>query len=341
MKFVLLPFSGIFWLITSFRNLLYDSKILPSSKCGIQNIVVGNLSTGGTGKSPMVMYLTNLLKDKKKIAILSRGYKRTTKGFQVVSYDSMQYEVGDEPMQFFKRFKNKVVVAVCENRVYGAKKLIEIFKPELLILDDAFQHRKFKGDFYILLTVYNQLYCDDYLLPAGNLRESRIFVKRAELIVVSKCPNDISEQKKQEIIHKLKPKYNQKIYFSSIQYQDKILSLDFSIDASQFKELDVLLVTGIAKGGDVKENCLTAFKSVTHLKYEDHFDYQPNDVKTIYKKFEELVSDKKIILTTEKDFTRLSYYSSLADELFYLPIEIKLDKQEEFNQQINKYVRIS
>lgn len=341
MKYFLLPFSGIFWLITSTRNFLYDFKILPSSKCQVQNIVVGNLSTGGTGKSPMVMYLANLLKEKKKIAILSRGYKRITKGFQVVSYDSMQYEVGDEPMQFFKRFKNKVIVAVCENRIFGAKKLIEIFKPELLILDDAFQHRKFNGDFYILLTDYHKLYSDDYLLPAGNLRESRIFAKRANIIVVTKCPDDISESKKQEIINKLQPKFNQKIYFSSVQYQDKILSLDFSINSSQFQDLDVLLVTGIAKGDDVKEYCSTIFKSVTHLKYEDHFDFQSNDIKIIYKKFEELNSDKKIILTTEKDFTRLSYYSLITDELFYLPIEIKLDKEEEFNKQINKYVRIS
>ncbi|MCB9202476.1 MAG: tetraacyldisaccharide 4'-kinase [Flavobacteriales bacterium] len=339
MKILLLPFSGIFWIITTSRNLLYNWNILPSKSFATKNIVIGNLSTGGTGKSPMTMYLVDLLKDKGLVAVLSRGYKRKTRGFRVASYNTTEKEVGDEPMQFFNRFKNKIIVSVCESRVFGIKKLIEYYNPKIILLDDAYQHRKFKSDFNILLTDYENPYYEDYLLPAGNLRESKLFSNRANIIVVTKCPSSITEKEKEEIKTRLKPKPNQSVYFSSIVYSDKIHSSKHFISSNQFKDIDVLLVTGIAKSDNLEKYCALQFNSVLHKKFPDHYRYIQEDITSIRSEFEKISSRKKIILTTEKDFMRLSGYESIDNNLFFIPIEVEIDKKEEFNTQILNYAQ--
>lgn len=201
MKLILLFLSTIYYLITSIRNWMYNIGFLSSKR--IKNtisIVVGNLSTGGTGKSPMVIFLVQFLKQKGLVAILSRGYKRKTKGFKIVNKKTSTYEVGDEAMQFFNRFKNNVIIAVCENRFKAAEKIKKKWNPNFLILDDGYQHREFDGTFNILLTDYSMLYSSDYLLPYGNLRESKVFAKRAHCIIVTKCPKYINNKKKNKLL---------------------------------------------------------------------------------------------------------------------------------------------
>ena len=183
--------------------------MMRSSSFKIPIINVGNLSVGGTGKSPHIMYLIDLLKDEKLIATLSRGYGRKTKGFLIANYSSKVYDIGDEPMQFFQRFKNRILIAVCEDRAFGAQKLIDHYNADAILLDDAYQHRGIKAGFNILLTDYNNPYYKDFLLPAGDLRESRSGVRRADIIIVTKCPDRISEEKHKEISKKIKLRSHQ------------------------------------------------------------------------------------------------------------------------------------
>jgi len=185
---------------------------------------VGNLSVGGSGKSPMVMYLMGLLLDDYEAGVLSRGYGRKTQGYYMVNYDSNFRMVGDEAMQLFQRFKNRIAIGVCENRVMGAERLIEEAGLQVLVLDDSYQHRAIQAGFNILLTDYSDPYFFDYLLPAGNLRESRAGADRADIIMVTKCPKDLTEEKKFYFISKIKPKKHQKVFFSSIDYDEEITS---------------------------------------------------------------------------------------------------------------------
>ncbi|MCL4155120.1 UNVERIFIED_CONTAM: hypothetical protein GTU68_064121, partial [Idotea baltica] len=216
LRFLLFPFAILYDVVTRIRNFLFEVCVFKQHQFKTSIIVVGNLSVGGTGKTPQIEYLIRLLKENYKVAVLSRGYKRKTSGFILVDENNTVADVGDEPLQYFKKFKN-ISVAVDANRVNGIHQLQKNNKPEVILLDDAYQHRKIKPHFSILLTKYNDLFVDDYLLPTGNLRESKKGAKRSDAILVTKCPEDLSIEKQHSIQQKLS-KYNKLVFFTSIKY---------------------------------------------------------------------------------------------------------------------------
>ncbi|MDM1073797.1 tetraacyldisaccharide 4'-kinase [Empedobacter brevis] len=337
----LLPFSGLYWIGTSVRNLFYNVGMMRSSSFNIPIINVGNLSVGGTGKSPHIMYLIDLLKDEKLISTLSRGYGRKTKGFLIANYSSKVYDIGDEPMQFFQRFKNRILIAVCEDRVFGAQKLINHYKAETILLDDAYQHRAIKAGFNIVLTDFNNPYYKDFLLPAGDLRESRSGVRRADIIIVTKCPDRISEEKHKEISNKIKLRSHQQLFFSKIVYDNKLIGRLDNVEKPTWKNLNVILVTGIAKTDDLVKFAEENFANVLHLEYPDHHNFSQSEIEYIYKRYEDTEGRKrfdKIIMTTEKDYMRLMEESMVKDDLYYIPISIEINDKEKFNQTILEYV---
>ena len=339
---LLLPFSVLYWIGTSVRNGLYNTGIMRSQSFNIPIINVGNLTVGGTGKSPHIMYLIDLLKNEKLIGTLSRGYGRKTSGFLIANYSSKVYEIGDEPMQFFQRFKNRILIAVCEDRVFGAQKLIEHYNAEAILLDDAYQHRAIKSGFNIMLTDFNQLYYKDFLLPAGDLRESRSGVKRADIIIVTKCPDQISEEKFKEISSKIKLRSHQQLFFSKIIYSNKLISKLDEIEKSAWKNLNVILVTGIAKTEGLVKFVEQNFANVLHLEYPDHHNFSQSEIEYIYTRYESTEGRSrfdKIILTTEKDYMRLMEESMIKEDLYYIPISIDINDKEKFNQTILEYVK--
>lgn len=337
----LLPFSGLYWIGTSVRNLFYNIGMMRSTSFNIPIINVGNLSVGGTGKSPHIMYLIDLLKDEKLTATLSRGYGRKTKGFLIANYSSKVYDIGDEPMQFFQRFKNRILIAVCEERVFGAHKLIDHYKSKVILLDDAYQHRAIKAGFNIMLTDFNNPYYKDFLLPAGDLRESGSGVRRADIVIVTKCPDRISEEKHKEISKRIKLKSHQQLFFSKIVYDNKLIGRLDDVEKSTWKNLNVILVTGIAKTDDLVKFAEENFANVLHLEYPDHHNFSQSEIEYIYKRYEDTEGRKrfdKIIMTTEKDFMRLMEESMIKDDLYYIPIRIEINDKEKFNQTILEYV---
>ena len=301
-------------------------------------INVGNLSVGGTGKSPHVMYLIDLLKDEKMTCTLSRGYGRKTSGFRIANYESKVFDIGDEPMQFFRRFKNRILISVCENRVLGVQKLLKHYYPQLIILDDAFQHRRIKAGFNILLTDYNKPFFEDYLLPAGDLRESRGGAERADIIIVTKCPDSIPEERYKQIRSKINLNAKQQLFFSKIIYDDVLIGKNHEVHRHEWKNKNVILVTGIANPDGLVTFAEANFKNVLHLKYPDHHNFKDVEIDYIRKRFAETEGDK-LIVTTEKDYMRLFEEHSLNNDLFYLPIRIELNDKEKFNQTILEYVR--
>ncbi|MBF0596208.1 tetraacyldisaccharide 4'-kinase [Faecalibacter rhinopitheci] len=335
---LLLPFSGIYWGITSIRNFFYDVGVRRTASFDLPIINVGNLSVGGTGKSPHVMYLIELLKDQKMTCTLSRGYGRKTSGFRIANYDSKVYDIGDEPMQFFRRFKNKILISVCERRVFGVQSLLKHFYPEVIILDDAFQHRKIKAGFNILLTDYNHPYFEDYLLPGGDLRESRRGAKRADVIIVTKCPETIPDDRYKVFQEKIKLTGNQQLFFSKIVYDNVLIGEMDNIPHNDWKNKNVILVTGIANPTSLVNFAEANFKNVLHLKYPDHHNFKDVEIDYIRKRFAE-TEGEKIIVTTEKDYMRLFEEKSLINDMYYLPIRIELNDKEKFNQTILDYVR--
>ena len=328
---ILFPFAVLYGLITSIRNFLFDKGILKSYSFDLPIIAVGNLSVGGTGKTPQIEYLIRLLSEKYKIATLSRGYKRQSEGFVLADESSNAAILGDEPFQFYQKFKN-IQVAVDANRKNGIEQLLsQAEKPEVILLDDAFQHRKVKAGFYILLTSYGDLYSDDFMLPTGNLRESRTGAKRANVIIVTKCPSNLSLDEQNEIKNKLKIAENQEVYFTFIEYDDFIFSESRKIKVSEIQNEKKLLVAGIAKPEPffaylqkAKDKCLT---------FPDHHHFTDKDILEI----KNLAQDK-IIITTEKDFVRLKG-SLPSEQLFYLPIRSSfLSRSENFDKMILDYM---
>ncbi|MBS7333907.1 MAG: tetraacyldisaccharide 4'-kinase [Weeksellaceae bacterium] len=335
---LLLPFSGIYWGITSIRNVFYNLGLMRTTSFDLPIINVGNLSVGGTGKSPHVMYLIDLLKDEKMTCTLSRGYGRKTSGFRIANYDSKVFDIGDEPMQFFRRFKNKILISVCESRVLGVQNLLKHYYPEIIILDDAFQHRQIKAGFNILLTDYNQPYFEDFLLPGGDLRESGAGAKRADIIIVTKCPDSIPNERFKVFQEKIKLRGNQQLFFSRIIYDNQLIGATHNLEQTEWFKKNVILVTGIANPTSLVNFAESNFKDVLHLKYPDHHNFKDVEIDYIRKRFDE-TEGEKIILTTEKDYMRLLEEGSLKNNLFYLPIRIELNDKEKFNQTILEYVR--
>ncbi|MFD2565187.1 tetraacyldisaccharide 4'-kinase [Aquimarina rubra] len=328
---ILLPIVPFYYLVTWLRNKLYDLGIKKSVSYNFPVIAVGNLSVGGTGKSPMVEYLIRLLKDKVTLATLSRGYKRETKGFQLVQIGSTAKEVGDEPLQFKTKFTN-VAVAVDADRRNGISSLIQLNpKPEVILLDDAYQHRKVKAGFYILLTPYYDLYCDDIVLPTGNLREPSKGADRADIIVVTKCPNDLGDEAREMITKKLKIKTTQTLLFATIDYGDDIISVSGERSVQSLKNIPFALVTGIANPQPLVDYYQSLGLDFTHIKYPDHHNFTKTEIEQL-KKY-------TCILTTEKDYVRLVGGFS-EDVLWYQPIEMKfIEDAEVFDNVILDYIK--
>ncbi|TDE04652.1 tetraacyldisaccharide 4'-kinase [Flavobacterium hiemivividum] len=331
---ILFPFAILYGFITSIRNFLFNQGIFKSYSFDLPIIAVGNLSVGGTGKTPQIEYLIRLLSEQYKVATLSRGYKRKSEGFILADGGSNAEILGDEPFQFYTKFKN-IQVAVDANRKNGIEKLLsQPQKPEVILLDDAYQHRKVKAGYYILLSSYGDLYCDDFILPAGNLRESRSGAKRANVIVVTKCPADLSEVEMASIKNKLKIGVNQELYFTTIAYDEFIYSETGVRAVKDIKSSDKLLLAGIAKPGSFFEYLKTE-KDVC-MSFPDHHHFSESDIIDIKNK-----SLNKIIITTEKDYVRLQGRIP-ADQLFYLPIRSQfLVRDNDFRKTIMNYVGTS
>ncbi|MFC6269603.1 tetraacyldisaccharide 4'-kinase [Frigoriflavimonas asaccharolytica] len=337
-RWYLYPFAMLYNVITGTRNVSYNIGLQKSTPFKTPIINVGNLSVGGSGKSPMVMYLAELLSKNYRTGVLSRGYGRKTKGYEVTNYESNYKTVGDEAMQLFQRFKNKFVIAVSEDRVAGAKKLIYDMDLETLILDDAYQHRAIKAGFNILMTDYNDPYFKDFLLPAGDLRESRQGSKRADIIMVSKCPPDLTDEKKQYYISRIKPSRSQKVYFSSINYDENVYSLREELPDNNLAYYDILLITGIANPKPLVDHLAKYSQKVKHLKFKDHHNFSNDDIQNILKEYKKM-GEYKMILTTEKDYVRLKSFDYIRKLIYYWPINVQIDQQQEFNKTIEDYVR--
>ncbi len=326
---ILFPISILYDGVTTLRNILFNTSVFKSKRYNLPIICVGNLSVGGTGKSPMIEFLIRLLKSDYKIATLSRGYRRKTKGFILATKKDTALSLGDEPMQFHTKFPN-ISVAVDANRQNGIERLIAEVKPDVILLDDAYQHRKVTADFYILLTTYNDLYVDDLLLPAGNLRESKRGAKRAKAIVVTKCPPNLSEENKNKILRKIKPNNNQYVYFTKISYSTTIYSTTETKSVSELKNINFTLVTGIANPKELIAFLKQHNLQFEHLAYKDHHNFTASELKNL--------ATKGFILTTEKDYMRLRNEIS---NLYYLPIKTQfLDDLEGFTNQINNAITI-
>ncbi len=334
---ILFPFAVLYGWIMQFRNYLYDIGFFKSYSFEIPIIAVGNLSVGGTGKTPQIEYLIRLISDTYKIATLSRGYKRESEGFVLADTSSNASILGDEPFQFYSKFPN-IQVAVDANRKNGIEKILaQKEPPEIILLDDAFQHRRVKAGFYILLTSYNDLFYKDYILPTGHLRESRSGAKRAHMIIVTKCPKDLSELAQEKITEKITPyfkenmKSKENIFFSYIDYDDTIYSLNDTKPATELKLVPKVLVAGIAKPKPFFDFLQT--KNDVILTFQDHHPFSEKDILAIKKQAKE-----KSIITTEKDYMRLKN-SLLGDQLYYLPIKTSfLNKGDFFNTTILNYV---
>ncbi|MGO4905744.1 tetraacyldisaccharide 4'-kinase [Flavobacterium sp. W20_MBD1_R3] len=331
---ILFPFALLYGLITSIRNFLFDIGILKSYSFDLPIIAVGNLSVGGTGKTPQIEYLIRLLSDKYKIATLSRGYKRQSSGFLLAQADSNAKIIGDEPFQFFKKFPS-IQVAVDADRKNGIEQLLlQKEKPKVILLDDAYQHRKVKAGFYILLTSFGDLYSDDFMLPTGNLRESGSGAKRANVIIVTKCPYDLSPDEQDDIKKRLKVAENQELYFTFIAYEEFIYGENQKINVNEIKAATKLLVAGIAK----PEPFFTYLKNSNDafLSFPDHHNFTDKDILEIKNS-----AQNNIIITTEKDYMRLK--GSLPNEqLFYLPIKSTfISASENFDKTIIDYVGTS
>ncbi len=327
-RYILFPVVPIYFAVTWLRNKLYDSGIKSSQRYDFPVICIGNLSTGGTGKTPMIEYLVRLLKGDYQLATLSRGYKRITEGFILASETDNASTIGDEPFQFYSKYKD-IYVAVDADRRSGISKLKTLKpRPEVILLDDAFQHRKVEAGISILLTSYSDPFYSDIVLPTGNLREPRVGYKRADIIVVTKCPVDLEDGEKRVIYNKIFPSPNQSVFFSYIKYGDRVISTHGEKELSSLPPFT--LVTGIANPIPLVRHLKDAGLEFNHLNYPDHYNFKQSDL--------ELLKTKALIVTTEKDFVRLNSDEDLSERLFYLPIEFVIDKDNEFNAKVQSLI---
>ncbi len=336
-RLVLFPFSVLYALITEVRNYLYDKGVLKQYEFDVPVISVGNLNVGGSGKTPQIEYLIRLLQDDYKVVVISRGYKRLTKGFVEADNNVTPAEIGDEPYQIYRKFKD-VIVAVGEDRVTAVQKVLEKHHPDVILLDDAFQHRRIKPGFQILLTSFKQPFYKDLLLPAGNLRELPKNAKRADVIVVTKSPENLESEVEKNIRQKIKKYSGNAVFFSRISYENHVTNGKKMLLISSLHEYEILLVTGIANPlplfGFLSEKNI----KFVNLEFGDHHRFSLADIQQIKTKFDRLKSSKKLILTTEKDFVRLSSLLS-GEDLYYLPIQTQMVDSEMFNKKILEYVR--
>jgi tetraacyldisaccharide 4'-kinase len=345
MRIILFPLSLLYGFLIYMRNKLFDWKILPSKSYPVPIISVGNLSTGGTGKTPHVEYLIRLLEPDNRIATLSRGYKRRTKGFLLADAQAGVLDIGDEPYQFYSKFPG-IKVAVDNSRIRGIETLMKMDSPpEVILLDDAFQHRYIRPGLSILLTDFYKLYTQDYILPSGNLREFRLGARRADIIVVTKSPKVLSPITRRRIEETIRPVSYQKVFYSYIQHGNftAIPGVNF-LPGKPPEFATALLVAGIANPYPLEMFLKDKSYKVETLLFPDHHQFTMKDVEIMIDKFDNLFAKNKIIVTTEKDMMRLKQVDLLKLiknlPVCYVPIRMKFHKQDEvaFDQIILDYV---
>lgn len=340
-RILFLPLAIIYWLIIWLRNFLFNKNIFRSSSFGLPIICIGNLSVGGTGKSPMVEFLLEHLQQKFKIATLSRGYKRKTRGYALANENSTALDIGDEPMLFHQKFPG-VPVAVGEERLVAIPQLLHD-KPgtQVIILDDAFQHRAVRAGLNILLTDYNNLFTRDFYLPTGDLRDLKSSYKRADIIVVTKCRFEMSPGEAEKIKKEIDPLPHQQIFFSSIQYGDPYHITQLTPIELNSKT-EVLLVTGIANPQPLKKLLEERTRAYYLMAFRDHYIFRIDDLRDIKKRFERIDAEKKFILTTEKDAIRLAKFKTELESMpvYVIPIRhyFLFNDEEKFINSIIKFV---
>lgn len=348
---LLYPLSLAYGIITGIRNFLYDKEVFRSTEFSMPVICVGNITVGGTGKTPHSEYLVNLLiRNNFNVATLSRGYKRETNDFRIATSGSTVKEIGDEPLQIFRKYPG-ITVAVDRKRVNGVRKILEK-KPDtdVIILDDGFQHRKITPGFSILLTDFARLIVRDHMLPYGNLRESAGNMHRADIILVTKSPDDLSPIQRRLIVKEIDKAPYQNLYFTTIVYNDPLPVFDTDNSTSYSRPDDsedcgIILVTGIANPGPLKRYLERKYRKITHLSFSDHHNYNDDDLASVTNAWSSLRSPVKYIITTEKDAVRFREFSNIAESLktafYYIPVGIDFlnDDREEFDNLIIDYVR--
>lgn len=345
MKIFWMPLAWLYHLVLFFRHLSYDTGLISSRAYAFPVICVGNLSLGGTGKTPHIEYLIRLLKPAWRIATLSRGYGRITRGYLEATPDLTASEIGDEPRQFASKFPD-ISVAVDERRVRGIQKLRKkTSPPEIVLLDDAFQHRKVKAGLNLLLTDYHQLYSDDFLFPAGQLRDTKSSAKRAQAIIVTKTPAIFSPFLEENLRSRLKPKHDQLLFFSYIKYGGFVPVSSKEKNCLTKNPSSILLVTGIANAYPLKEHLGTRCNELVEISYPDHHAYTEKDFLKISNAFGAILGKNKLIVTTEKDAMRFKdspYFRILENlPLCYVPIEVAFHQNKgiQFDEYILDYVR--
>jgi tetraacyldisaccharide 4'-kinase len=354
LRIVLYPLSFLYGLITRIRNMLFDMKILSSKKMPPWVISLGNLSTGGTGKTPHIEYIAKLLNEKAKendnlkitlpnTAMLSRGYGRITKGFLLAHGISSATEVGDEPLQLRRRMTD-IMVAVDEKRVRGIRLLLGLNQQiKVVLLDDAFQHRYIRPTISILLTNFLTPFYTDHLLPYGNLRESKNGYKRADIIIVTSSPYNLSDAEKKLIVKNINPLPNQKVFFSSVIYGEPAAVFKIGLTTPALdKDLSVILLTGIANPAAFNNYLSGKVKEVIPVRFKDHNDFSQGDIAKVLAAFRKIDNPKKVIITTEKDYVRLDNINIKQEfggtPLFYIPIHVRVQEEKEFEDELIKYL---
>lgn len=342
---LLYPFSLLYGSIIALRNYLFDTGKLKSVKFDFSVISVGNLSTGGTGKTPHTEYLINLLKDRYKTAVLSRGYGRSTKGYLLTKGNVSAQEIGDEPMQYFFKYTD-ITVAVSEQRLIGIPALLnDVPNTEVILLDDAMQHRRVRPGLNIMLTDYNFPFYKDLMLPSGNLREPRSGYKRADIIIVTKCPQQLTANEKLDIVKLIQPTAKQQVYFTTLNYQEPYPFLGAATSDFSLIKARILLIAGIANEKPLVEYLEKNGAIVTILNFPDHHYFTQRDVEFIKESYDTAKQQNPdtILLTTEKDIVRLALHIKQLQEwrmsVWVLPIIVTfLENEEKFNNCILEYI---
>lgn len=342
LRIFLFPFSLLAWVYIKIRNWLYDRGWFRSVSFNLPLICIGNLSVGGTGKSPMVEYLVRMLQREYNVATLSRGYKRKTKGYALATPATTALEIGDEPMQFHLKFPD-IAVAVGEQRLEAIPQLLHD-RPEtqVVLLDDAFQHRAIKAGLNIILTDYNNLYSQDWYLPTGDLRDNKSSARRGDVIIVTKCPPDLDEAGRNAIINELKPTPVQSLFFSCITYRN-LYHIVSGEALSLHHDCEVLLLTGIANPKAIKHYIEHRVKAYVEKIYSDHHIFTIDDLKDAKERLLKLQGAQNIIITTEKDAVRLlKFKNELMDlPIYVLPVEhqIKFGEDEKFKSMVKRFIQ--
>lgn len=346
---LLFPLSVLYGFITDLRNFFYNKGLLKSEVFDIPIICVGNITVGGTGKTPHTEYMARLLSKDFNVAILSRGYKRKSDGFVLGSEISDVDELGDEPFQMLNKMP-EVTVAVDKDRVHGVKMLMGL-KPEtdVIILDDGYQHRRLKPGFTILLVDYSRPIGKDHMLPYGNLREHKKNTKRADIILITKCPRDLSPELKNILTDELQGKNSQEIFFTSLKYDIPVsvfgINKKIYPEWNSFLESGAVVITGIARPEPLLVHLQKLFSEIKHLDYPDHHDFTEADLQSCLSAFKELKTTFRYFITTEKDAVRLRNIPYLPEEikdnLYLIPVSIQFhgSEKERFDKLIFDYVR--